>query len=284
MQKIDRLGWVAGVAIRSYGRRIGVRVSDPAALAKVNSYLPPACTVLRDQVVDRLYSFFVARNAEGARVQRLHLLYEGSLLAARSRKLDDIFEALAVSVRKYVAESARRRVFVHAGVVGWQGKAIVIPGRSYSGKTTLVAELVRAGATYYSDEYAVFDSRGRVHPYTKPLSVRLPGGSGEQIDYPPEAFGGRAGKIPLPVGCIVSCSYRAGANWRPRRLSVGAGVLELLANTVAVRNQPETTLSTLEKAVAPASIWKGTRGNAAEFARKLLTPAGLPHYLWRTAG
>jgi hypothetical protein len=34
---------------------------------------------------------------------------------------------------------------------------------SYSGKTTLVSELIRAGATYYSDEYAVIDERGRVH-------------------------------------------------------------------------------------------------------------------------
>jgi hypothetical protein len=31
-----------------------------------------------------------------------------------------------------------------------------------------VAELVRAGATYYSDEFAVLDSRGRVHPFPRP--------------------------------------------------------------------------------------------------------------------
>ena len=43
-------------------------------------------------------------------------------------------------------------------IVTWgRGRAIVIPGRTFSGKSTLVAELVRAGATYYSDEYAVED-------------------------------------------------------------------------------------------------------------------------------
>jgi hypothetical protein len=162
--------------------------------------------------------------------------------------------------------------------VGWQGRAIVIPGRSYSGKTTLVAELVRAGAAYYSDEYAVFDSRGRVHPYSKPLSIRVPGDETKQTDHTPEAFGGKAGKRPLPVGWIVSSQYRVGAKWRPRRLSAGGGALELLAHAVAVRSQPEITLATLEKAVAHAAVWKGVRGGAAELARKLLTQDKLRAY------
>ena len=40
-------------------------------------------------------------------------------------------------------------------------------------------ELVRAGATYYSDEYAVFDSRGRVHPFAQQLAQRLGDGADE---------------------------------------------------------------------------------------------------------
>ena len=65
----------------------------------------------------------------------------------------------------HLAERARNRIFIHAGVVGWQGRAIVIPGRSFSGKSTLVAALLQAGATYYSDEFAVLDGRGYVHPF-----------------------------------------------------------------------------------------------------------------------
>src|SRR5690606_18912213 len=42
-------------------------------------------------------------------------------------------------LRIKIAEYARNVVFVHAGVAAWKGKAIVIPGNSYSGKTTLVA-------------------------------------------------------------------------------------------------------------------------------------------------
>src|ERR687894_479249 len=50
-------------------------------------------------------------------------------------------------------------------VVARGGRALVRPGPSLSGKTTLVAALVRSGAAYLSDEFAVLDPEGRVHPY-----------------------------------------------------------------------------------------------------------------------
>jgi hypothetical protein len=36
----------------------------------------------------------------------------------------------------------------------------VLPGRSFAGKTTLVAALVQVGAEYWSDEYPVLDAEG----------------------------------------------------------------------------------------------------------------------------
>jgi hypothetical protein len=62
--------------------------------------------------------------------------------------------------------------FLYAGVVAWQGHAIVFPGRSLSGKTTLVREMLRLGATYYSDEFAVVDNSGLVHSFPRPLGIR----------------------------------------------------------------------------------------------------------------
>ena len=40
---------------------------------------------------------------------------------------------------------------LHAAAVAWQGRAIVIPGHSHAGKSTLTAALLRAGAGYLSD-------------------------------------------------------------------------------------------------------------------------------------
>ena len=206
-------------------------------------------------------------------MRRLNLLYAGAARAARSRDLNDLLERFESCVQLYVAEHAPRRVFVHAGVVGWRGRAIVIPGRSRSGKTTLVAELVRAGAVYYSDEYAVFDGEGRVHPYARPLAVRE-GGSLRQTRRPAEAFGGCAGTGPLPVGLLVASLYERGARWRPRPLSPGEAVLEMLSNTVPARRSPGRALAALSCAAGTAAALAGSRGEAVRAAEAILKSLG----------
>src|SRR5262249_38753244 len=131
-------------------------------------------------------------------------------------------------VQLYVAERSPRRVFVHAGVVGWRGRAIVIPGRSFSGKTTLTAALVKAGFTYYSDEYAALDSAGRVHPYARLLGIREHGQFERATRYTVESLGGKRGARPLPVALVIVSQYKPVAQWRPRRLSAGEGALAML--------------------------------------------------------
>ena len=264
MDKIDRLGWAAGINFISYGLRIGVRVNDPAIIDKVIEQLPPDWKATTSPVVDRVYS--IIAGGEGARpgLRRLSLVYANANRIARTPELFQALDAFESDLQLYVAETAPRRVFVHAGVVRWRGKAIVIPGRSFSGKTTLTAELVKAGATYYSDEYAVLDGQGRVHPYRRRLSVRENGHLEKPKKYPVESIGGRSGIKPLPVGLVIVSKYKPGAKWRPQQISAGEGALALMANTVSVRRQPETTLATLRKVVARAPVFKGTRGEARQ--------------------
>ena len=181
--------------------------------------------------------------------------------------LCDFFEADA---HQYIAEMAQGKIFVHAGVVGWQDQAIILPGSSLSGKTTLVAELVRAGATYYSDEYAVLDKQGRVHPFARPLSIRLPGRSARQQRCPVESLGGAAGVTPLPVGLVVMSAYKPGAVWRPRRCSAGQGLMLLMANTISIRRQPEVALAFLRQVVMHAPVIKSSRGEARQTAEAII--------------
>jgi hypothetical protein len=188
--------------------------------------------------------------------------------------LEQLFDPLESDLQMFVAEWARRRIFVHAGVVGWRGQAIVIPGHSLSGKSTLVAALVRAGATYYSDEYAVFDAQGCVHPYARRLSLRTEN-FGRPVRCDPETLGGRRGAKPLPVGLIAVSQYQSGASWRPRQLSPGQAALALLANTVPARRRPEAALAALQPVVSCAAALKGRRGEADETAAVLLRTLGM---------
>jgi hypothetical protein len=144
-----------------------------------------------------------------------------------------------------------------------------VPGPSLSGKTTLVAELVRAGASYYSDEYAVLDARGRLHPYAATLSIR------RRYPEPPhlcpvEALGGRRGTEPLPVALVVVTEYRSGAVWAPRLLSAGHGALALLANTVSARRRPAAALTALREVVVHGTVLEGERGEASTMVARLL--------------
>ena len=269
MDKVDRLGWAAGFTCTGYGVRIGVRTNQPEILGRLAELLPPGSRPARSAMVERVYSVTVGGAGARGNLRRFSLLYGDSDRLVRTMNLEEALDKFESNLQLYVAEKAQRRVFIHGGVVAWRGQAIVIPGRSFSGKTTLVAELVRAGATYYSDEYAVLDPRGRVHPFPKPLGMRHDA-SGRQTKSAAESLGGRTGSEPLPVGLVVISEYKAGARWRPRRLSAGQGVLALLENAVAARRRPAGVITALRQVVARAPVVKSKRGEASALAGPLL--------------
>jgi len=269
MVKIDRLGWADGIAFRTYGLRVGVRVTDQRAMQQVLDLLPPGWKPAASPFVDFLYSLINGGTSPNSGIQRLNLAYFGAERIARLRDLDFVLRSFESHLQITVADNARRRVFVHAGVVGWKRNAIVIPGMSMSGKTTLVSKLVEAGATYYSDEYAVLDEHGFVHPFPRPLGVRQEG-QYESQRVQVESLGGKRGVKPLPVRLVISTSYKPGATWRPRPLTTGRGVLELLANTVSARSQTRLAFATLPKAIQSAEILKGVRGEADEVIDSIL--------------
>jgi hypothetical protein len=174
-------------------------------------------------------------------------------------------------LRITVAEHAVGRVFVHAGVVGRNGRAIVIPASSFRGKTTLVQELVRKGAIYYSDEYAILDEKGLVHPFARDLSVRYFDGETREKRVDPEGIGGKIGVDPVPVGMVLLTEFTENAIWEPRRLTVGEGILEMIPHTIPRRFNPEFSLKVLNTAVSDAIILKSVRGDASEFAIEILS-------------
>ena len=270
MKKLDRLVWTAGFSFRAFGVRVGVRVNRPEALDLIRGYLPPGWKPASSPAVERLYSLVAGGDGARPNVRRFHLLYANEARLARSLDLEYVLRSLESDLQFHIAEAAPRKVFVHAGVVGWRGRAVLIPGRSFSGKTTLVAELVRAGAVYYSDEYAVLDSSGLVHPYARPLGIRQDGNT-ESERHSVESLGGSRGRRPLSVGLVVVTEYKAGARWRPRRLTAGQGALALLNNAVSINSRPEAAFPVLKHAAAGAPFLKSARGEAKEIVDSILS-------------
>lgn len=248
--------------LRAYGVTIGLRAGAPLLDALCARATRLGWT--RDDSGDTDLNFEV-RCAGG----QLDLTCNGETLwSTRDRHaLADAFEN---SIKIEMALRAREYLFVHAGVVGWRGGAIVLPGRSRAGKTTLVEALVRVGAEYYSDEFAVIDCRGLVHPYAIPLAIRARGGRPAD-SVPIESIGGRVGCVPLPVARVVLTHYKRRARWRPQPVSPAMAMLALVGNTVAARQPPDRTLPVLRRSLERATVVRSPRGDARAVARALLT-------------
>jgi hypothetical protein len=188
---------------------------------------------------------------------------------ADTEALDDALILLGGHMMIHVAEHAPEYVFLHAGVVAWEDRALLLPGASHAGKSTLVAELVRAGATYYSDEFALLDADGRVHPFTRDIRMRRPGAP-DQVPLPLRQLDGRAGTGPLRVTMVVFAEFAEGARWAPEAVTPGRAVLELLLHSTPVQRTPDRTIATLSAMMRSAKAWKSQRGEAAGVARSLL--------------
>lgn len=272
MQKIDRLGWASGIFLTSYGLKIGIRANTPEVPQEVYACLPPGWESAEPPYVDLLFSLRLGHSSPGSQVRQYHLAYVGLERIARTMDRAEVFEAVENRLQLHVAEYAEKRIFVHAGVVGWRGKAIVLPGRSFAGKSTLVAELLRAGATYYSDEYAVLDENGLVHPYPRRLALRQ-----KEKKFPrrctAEELNSTSGGMALPIGVVALMKYQPGATWQPRLLTPGRAVIEMLNHTVPVRERPVDSLASVQRAITVAKLLKGPRGEAEETAQALLQAA-----------
>jgi hypothetical protein len=175
--------------------------------------------------------------------------------------VDDLLGALEQFCHHELATRASD-VYVHAGVVGIRGRALVIPGRSWSGKSTLVMALVNAGADYYSDEFAVLSPDGSLTPFARPLNLRYPAARRVVVarDFPP----------PLPKLQVAQLHYDSVAGWKVTPLSPGNAVLALLDNTVAARRLGSSASATFARALWGGVHWSGSRGDADEAASRLL--------------
>lgn len=157
---------------------------------------------------------------------------------------------------------------VHAGVVLLDDRALLLPGATHAGKSSLVAELLRRGAVHFSDEYALIDRQGRVHSYSRPLLLR--NGKPFQSLVLPEELNSRFAAHPATVGWIVAAEYVPRGKWDVRPVSQGEAVMLLLSNTPHEMEQEPRMLDSFQAVVKHAACYQGSRGDVAEAATHLL--------------
>jgi hypothetical protein len=252
---------VAHIYLTAYGVKLDVEVEEDALVPAVEQILPPGSDRSNEFPED---GHLMLR---GASAGSYDVLVDGEPVATGLPE-DVALHVLDSQLRVRVAALAQDRIFIHAGVVSLGGRGLVLPGGSFSGKTTLVAALISEGALYYSDEFAVLDAGGLAHPYPRRLSLRTDGTFREYADA--SALGGRTGTAPVRPALIAIARWSPGTRWDPEPQGPGIGALALLSNAVGARQRTEATMDAISLAVDGATVLKGDRGEATETAKLMM--------------
>jgi len=215
------------LTLRCYG--VVVRVIDAAGLwlcLRLRQTLPPELAPSETSphvALDYVVTLVVAPESQG----RFEYVVTRNALAVFATAIpDDVYWWIRRDIEHSVATHCDQMVFVHAGVVGWHGIAILVPGRNAVGKSKVVSALVQRGATYYSDTFAVLDDAGNVHPYRTML---------EEDPYQPQnlrAVGRGSAPEAIPVGLVVTGAFAQWSTWRPTIVRGATVALPLIDNTV----------------------------------------------------
>lgn len=246
----------------AYGVAMTLEANPPELLDEMRAYLPPAWEDGASGAGN--WEFRMTRDRDGA--YELHHI-DRMVAAGPDAEVLNSFEHM---VRLRFATGSPTHFFLHAGAVAYQGQGIVIPGASFSGKTTLVSALVRAGAEYYTDENAVLDGQGRLHPYPKALGMREIPGEWNQTPRTVTELGGIGGTNPVPVRLVVASQYRPHASWEPSTLSPADTVLMLMQHTVGMLERPAQSIQVMRRAAEGVTALQGVRGEADAVAADLI--------------
>jgi hypothetical protein len=244
------------ISLEAYGVRFALGSSEPELFERLAEVMPPGARPCPPDAVE--HTLLLLREPEGYRVQ----FTEGGG-AFSCRDLEHALAMMDGQMRVHVATHAPDRFFINAGVVAVNEHAIVLPGISLTGKSKLVAALVDCGAVYYSDEYAVLDAHGLVHPFARSLRVR-----GEPPRLPTERGGD-----PVPVAVVARLPYRSGAELRTAQLSSAEGIVMLMEHALTAIDRPAETLAVLRRLCEHALLIDGVRGEAEAAAGFLLDTA-----------
>lgn len=243
---------------------IGLRSNAPALLAALTRLIPGSESENVPEVV-----FSIHDSGEQNTARRYAVGLNGKV-APLCLQLRDALDLLQCYMQEILAMRARNLVLVHAAVVGWGGSAVLLPGASGSGKTTLAMALVKQGAAYYSDDLALLDETGRVHPYLRVPRLRTSLGQKTATHLTELIFAGEIRPEPVPVALVVLSQYSETASVRREDLLGRDTFWGLLRNTVAVRSRPELTLKVLKEVSLGARGVQLERGGARAAASAVL--------------
>lgn len=188
--------------------------------------------------------------------------------------IDDLFARVNVDT----VRATRDLVLVHAGAVATPaGIGVLLPASAGSGKSTLVAGLVRAGFGYLSDEAAVLDPKtGMLHAYPVHLSLkaasrdRFPEAlprpadlalSGGMWHVDPDVIRSGAVASSCEVGFVISHRYDPDAEATVEPITAAQACTTLTMNLMLARRDAPRSLDLLAEICRASQSYRLVRGD-----------------------
>jgi hypothetical protein len=178
------------------------------------------------------------------------------------------WERIESELALFAAERLDGYIAVHAAVIVHEGVAIVLPGPSGVGKSSLCIAAAEAGGSVLTDEYALIDpSSGRVSGWQRPVRVRLDGGGVERRHI-------TVAHEPTAVALVAVLVFDGTAAPTISPISPAEAAIELMNNAVCAASRPDQSLDAALAVTRSARSVAGVRGEAAAAISELFTLLG----------
>lgn len=181
-------------------------------------------------------------------------LYQDDSILAEQQTLPLICEMVVTRVHPLLSQACPEYTFVRADTVqAPSGQGILLGGWTFTGKTRAAQKLMEAGASRWSEHYAVLDDTGALLPYP---SANKP-------------------KEGLKVGALMGLAYRPESPWLVNTSTPGQGAMQLMPLVVGPAEGMAKALPRLAAASSSSSVrYFGRRGPAEQVLEALReTPA-----------
>jgi hypothetical protein len=197
----------------------------------------------------------------------------------------DMVNSVLWDVQQSAIRGTSDLLLLHASVGALAGRAVALPAPMDSGKTTLVAGLVRSGFSYLSDEVLALDPGDCLaRPFPKALRLegattalfpdvlqslpREPGAGAKSRSYhyvAAEALraGAIDGQAPLPVRLVVFPRYEAGSETLLQPMSRAEALVALVENSFNFKLFKSRGIHLLQRVLRGADCYRLRMGDLA---------------------